>query len=133
MRNRLLTAAILYVFLAVAVFGFIAMAHGTEHGVGCLAATANGAMCPSASDPIADVAFHVGTWRSFTAGTLVSVTLLLLAVIIVFVFERWRRIPRVLPVALIVSQRCAPLLGRPPAAFRRWLALHERRDPAPLR
>lgn len=130
MHSRSLAIIVLLALVTVAVFGFLAMAHGTEHGAGCLAATASGAMCPSTEDPIADVAFHVGTWRSLTAGTIVSALLFLLPmVVIAFVLERWRRFLHPISIALAFPQRRSPFRGRISSAVLRWLALHERRDP----
>lgn len=63
-----LSLGILLSFIGVAGFGVFAMGHMGEHG-GCIAATANGAMCPGEMNPIAEISFHLNAFKSFSTAT----------------------------------------------------------------
>ena len=53
-------------FICVAVLGLFGMNHESGHHGACLAATAEGALCPKESEPMDSVLFHFDAFRSFS-------------------------------------------------------------------
>ena len=121
-------------FITIAVFGFLGMLHGDAHG-GCIVMSSRATACPSDLAPFEEIAFHIAVWKGLSGAVAPSpLSILTLVVLAVFVLAaRWRaRSPTPqLPVchAASIPQRPLPLL----LTFLRWIALHERRDPAPAR
>lgn len=130
MKQRWLTITILLAFTAIAVFGFLGMAHGESH-VGCVAMTATAATCPSASIPFADLALHVTTWKGFSAATVPSFFVLAIVLLIIAVVIPWERHRfRFVPAEQEPPQPAETTpIGFLLPAFSRWIAIHERRDP----
>ncbi len=76
MRRRI-AVLLLLSFIAVGVFGLIAMGMGSEHEhSGCIAATASQTACPASEDSGSVIAFHLEAFKSFsqtTSGSLLTV------------------------------------------------------------
>lgn len=65
--KRALTIITVLSFISIAVFGFMAIGHGNEHkGRACLATTVNGQSCPKEFGLAGILAFHLGTFKSFS-------------------------------------------------------------------
>lgn len=130
MTQRWFTITILLAFTAIAVFGFLGMAHGEAH-TGCIAMAATAAACPSDPAPFADIAFHVAAWKGFSVASpsslLLAIVILVVSTIVTWARHRFRAdaAHRELPCPVVQPQPIGVLLP----AFSRWIALHERRDP----
>ncbi|MBI2639488.1 MAG: hypothetical protein HYW90_01180 [Candidatus Sungbacteria bacterium] len=123
----LFTLFVLIGFVGIAVFGFMIMGHGNDHG-GCIVAIAKGIDCPEGWNTFSFAKFHLDTFRSFSAAIFSDSIggLLLLLFFIVFWF------------GVIPRFQFYFLFNRPFAAYRfldsswlvrreltHWLALHE--------
>ena len=66
--KSLLTIVLLIGFVGVAVFGFAGVSHGASdaHDSGCIMALAQGADCPTEERAADFLAFHLGTFKSFS-------------------------------------------------------------------
>ncbi len=63
-------------FIAIAVFGFMAMMHGNAMGHdGCIAATAEAATCPIKISPWELIPFHIDIYKNFSTATLLNTIL----------------------------------------------------------
>src|SRR3989344_6177675 len=59
------TSFLIISFIGVAVFGFISMVYGADHGVGCVASRINGTgFCPQ--NGIMDFVFHLDAFKFFS-------------------------------------------------------------------
>ena len=59
------TSFLIISFIGVAVFGFISMIYGADHGVGCVASRVNGTgVCPQ--NGIMDFVFHLDAFKFFS-------------------------------------------------------------------
>lgn len=70
----ILTIALILSFIAIAVFGVLAMNHGqglAGHGR-CIAATAERLDCPGESNPLAFIIFHIDAFKNFSTAVLAS-------------------------------------------------------------
>lgn len=131
MTQRWFTITILLAFTAIAVFGFLGMAHGESH-VGCVAMTATAATCPSASLPFADLALHVTTWKGFSAAVTPSSLLLAIVILVVSTIVPWERHRFRVDPSQQEQQRLviiSPPIGLLLPVFFRWMAIRERRNP----
>ncbi len=92
--KSLLTIVLLIGFVGVAVFGFAGVSHGASdaHDSGCIMALAQGADCPTEERAADFLAFHLGTFKSFSTAifgepVLASLTALILLVLGFAAFE----------------------------------------------
>ncbi len=117
-------------FVGVAVFGFAAMGHNeTSHGK-CLAAVAQGIICPDAMSALDFASFHINTFRSFTtavfSGNMLSALLLsivLSSLIGLGFLAAGLNLPNL---NFNARQRLSFVYSSPlKTALTRWLALHE--------
>jgi hypothetical protein len=131
--KQLLTLAVLASVLSIAVFGFVAMAHGEGHSHECLGATAAGEPCPTEGSAIPFAAFHLDVLRSFSTGVFdgtastAALSLLSIFAILLFAVALLNLSP---PPELSFAGTFRPLKREDfvsPAARRvsRWLSLHE--------
>jgi polyferredoxin len=75
---KFLTLLLIIGFASIAVFGFIAMNDNEGGHTGCIAATAQGAVCPSTN--LGDfIAFHANAFRVFSTATFAPSVLSLIA------------------------------------------------------
>ena len=63
-----LTALVIIATLSVALFAFGAMRHTNHNYYGCVAATAQGAVCPEGANALDFISFHASAFRSFSTG-----------------------------------------------------------------
>ncbi|MDO8430106.1 MAG: hypothetical protein Q7S73_01955 [bacterium] len=71
-------------FASIAVFGIFAMNQGEHAHNGCIAETANGALCPDETNIFASIAFHLNTFKNFSSAT--SESFMLGALLAIFIF-----------------------------------------------
>jgi hypothetical protein len=126
---------VLLSFIAIAVFGVLAMSRGDGahmHG-GCIGATAAGAVCPEGS-PLDFIAFHFRAFLRFSTG--VPLGALLVAIVLVAVAFVTRQTFPLLSPMFVTSisftasggDELVPVVSR----LRSFLVLHERLDTAAL-
>lgn len=127
--KSVMATIVLSSFIAVAVFGFLAMMHsGTQGHQDCIAATAKSAVCPIKLSANALVPFHIDTYKSFSTATVsmnivamlafIYAFVLLIATKIVFGFSFSRQ--------HILSIRLSPvILSSAQRSLKQWLARHE--------
>src|SRR3972149_8517151 len=81
--KSIFTTLLIFSFVGIAVFGFAAMGHSENSHSNCLAATAQGIICPDAMSALDFASFHINTFRSFTtaifSGNALSALLLSIA------------------------------------------------------
>ncbi len=75
--NKFLTNFILFGFIAIAVFGFLAMGHSS--GEWCLASAANRSACPPGISGA--VSFYAGAFKSFSLAVFAVAGMVLLAAV----------------------------------------------------
>ena len=120
---------ILISFIAIAVFGILAMGHTQAHGDSCLATMAGNATCAT-ENPLASLNFHLSTFKSFSQTTLA--TFLTLALMLLMLL--WRPAFLIL-VAAQASKKPSHNYSLQDTQLphqrmlQRWLARHELRDP----
>ena len=124
-----LTTSLLVSFVAIAVFGILAMNLEAAIGhVSCIAQTIQGAMCPESSGPFSFIDFHLSAFKSFSTAVfggntpaLILATLFLLAA---FAFPPPAFLKTHSSFVTFHSQESSePILSKKP--FIHWLALHE--------
>lgn len=130
MAHRVATILLLVAFSTVTALGFFAMIHAAgEHG-GCIAAASRNIVCPTDTDPLAEVAFHVGAFQSFSeamlAPGLLSALALATSLALIFAFAHKSAGAFALPALAWVRlrrERTAP----PPLllSLREWISRHE--------
>lgn len=64
--HRALIVTITISFVALAGFGFMAIANGTDAMPNCIAAAAVGHACPNTAVPLAEAAFHLSAFKIFS-------------------------------------------------------------------
>lgn len=128
-----LTVLTILSFISIAVFGFMAMGHGNEHGgEACLATTINGKGCPKEFGLAGVLNFHLGTFKSFStavfaeAASVMYLALVLFAVVIISAI-RLQSFSNYKQASFTYRRR---YLDQPSASFFksenfRWLSLHE--------
>ncbi len=120
--KSLFTIFLITSFVAVAVFGFMAMK--SEHHAGCIAATTQEMGCPGQNDPLVYLNFHFDAFKNFSTATLGNALSLLLSFLLAvatafqkgftpkrFAYSKYRRLDS----SNVFSQD----------QFTHWLALHE--------
>ncbi|MEK7076705.1 MAG: hypothetical protein AAB967_00580 [Patescibacteria group bacterium] len=127
-----ISATVLISFLAIAVFGFLAMGEGAMEGAHgrCLTETAAGQVCP-VRDSFAAAVFHLSVFRSFSQvvfGNSLFGLLLALGLAAVLAFAQRQRALFILP-SLNAGEKRRRFLRYAPIPFTqdllRWLAFHE--------
>ncbi len=131
MKN-ILSLLLVASFASIAVFGVFGMNAGMyNHDGGCIAATVQGADCPTQSDSFEYLTFHLDAFREFSTATFgenILASLLALALLVVGA-----------GLALFLGNRASPQLDFAYSLYRqrensdspseqqllRWLALHE--------
>jgi hypothetical protein len=119
--------------LGAAVFGSYVAGQGPNHDShlsGCFAASTKAANCPAGTFDF--WSFHAGILKGFSTATVTQALILLVSAFAIAAFIS------LLQSAALSRLRIAPLFARslelrPAIAFsseRRWLSLHERRDPS---
>lgn len=69
--RRTITTLITLSFIGIALFGFIAMGHAINHGLGgCIASLAQKAECPTEGNVLTYISFHFSIFRSFSTAIL---------------------------------------------------------------
>jgi len=123
----LFTVSLISVFAAIAVFGVFMMDHGGQSHSGCIAATANGALCPE-GNALASIAFHLNAFKNFSTAIFASsiAALFILALALAY----FLRLPAGLCANSFSEQRYfSNSFGEQVYPARkyilRWLALHE--------
>ncbi|MBI2552753.1 hypothetical protein HYW17_05645 [Candidatus Uhrbacteria bacterium] len=132
MSRRNIGIILLVSFIAIAVFGFIAMGGGSGHAHGgCIAATANGLpSCPGSGENTESLLFHIQTFKSFSQA-LIGATLLLVGLFLAARSSQERLIsdePKAewaCSCARVI--RLAQLWQKTRQRIIYWLALHESR------
>lgn len=73
-----LAIGIMFSFIGIAVLGFTAMSHESNHGYGCIATTAQGLNCSNESGIMNTASFHSGAFKRFSTALLGQSTAALL-------------------------------------------------------
>lgn len=129
--TKLVGTALIVSFLAIAVFGFLAMGEHGDSGLHsrCITETAAGQMCPN--NPFAAAVFHISVFKSFSQvvfGNGTPGVFILLGVLALFTLSFLRREILAL-LSLVAQERRRNLLAYEPIPSEknllRWLALHE--------
>lgn len=127
------TAIILNIaVISLAVFGFFSMRHMSEHASGfCLTSLMTEAACDGKINPIVSAGFHTEALNSIfrvVVGNSILLFLTYLLIALVVFIPKYK--PKFYNLALLKISRLKTVL---PAkiSFRQWLALFEKRDPAP--
>ena len=128
--KQLGAALILVSFIAIAVFGIIAMGHTQGHETSCLAKMAGNATCAT-ENPLASLNFHLTTFKSFSQTTLATFLTLILMLLMLL----WRPTFLVLIPAQASKQTSRNYSLQDTQLpnqrmLQRWLARHELRDPS---
>lgn len=135
---RSILATILTIsFVAVAIFGFVAInPNGGRSFNGCIAAASHGGSCPGEESPLNIFDFHINAFKSFS--TAVFDLLILGFVVFVaapFVLKALQEIYRASLKQVLIDNRyklrhkeCLNSTSLIRKLFR-WLAIHELRDP----
>jgi hypothetical protein len=79
--KRLFILLIAISFASIAVFGFLAMSHDSMDNSGCLASTAEGALCPT-TNPFIIAFFHQNAFAKFGTALLVENLTLLFSILV---------------------------------------------------
>ena len=126
--KRFLTAALILSFVAIAVFGFLAIGHGQ----GCIATLAQGGECRNDNNPFAATFFHLDAFKEFSTAVFGDASVSLALAFIIFVFAMAAQtLSRsagqiALPVLAVRWERLHQSFGAiSKEKLSRWLALHE--------
>ncbi|HEY4497317.1 MAG TPA: hypothetical protein VJC20_00970 [Candidatus Paceibacterota bacterium] len=124
-----LTIGILFSFVGIAVFGFTAMSHESDHGYGCIATTAQGINCSNENRAINLVSFHANSFKGFSTALVGQSVAVLLFSLFLLAMGIWISFThRLAPQSNISTrQRHRSRSFVPPfkTEFIHWLALHE--------
>ncbi len=128
--KSLFAMLLIFGFAGVAVFGFAAMGHNETSHSKCLAATAQGIICPDAMSALDFAAFHLNTFRDFTtaifSGSSLSALLLSLALLLLVGFGILTGGLNSPVLNFTRRYKLSPAYSSPlEQSLTRWLALHE--------
>jgi|SRR3989344_349574 len=121
-----LSAITLIGFIAIAIFGFTAMAHQTSfssHGSGfekCIAATVGGTDCPQNESPY----FHVNTFKKFSAAVLAYSFFIFLGIMVIS-RNRITDLPSNRLVSVVIGRDKESSPPRQKFVLANWISLHE--------
>lgn len=120
-------------FIGIAVFGFAAMNHNSEHGaVGCIAAAVKAIDCKDGANAFNLALFHLDAFKDFSNATVSGnfTGALLLLFVFVFLGGVWRGMRPLIALLRLVPclkyEKYLELFFSPQKiTFNRWLSLHE--------
>lgn len=117
-------------FTGIAVFGFAAMGHNDGSHGSCIAATAQGIVCPDAMSALDFASFHVSTFRSFTTaifdGNILTALLLSITLSVLVGLGFLASAFNSPSLNFANRYRLSPAYSSPlEKELTRWLALHE--------
>jgi len=126
--KRFLTAALILSFVAIAVFGFLAIGHGQ----GCIATLARGSECRNTTNPFAATFFHLDAFKEFSTAVFGDASVSLASALVILVFAMGARVlsrsaeQSTLPALAARWERPRQYFGAiSQEKFSCWLALHE--------
>ena len=126
--KRVITAALILSFVAIAVFGFLAIGHGQ----GCIATLAQGSECRNTGNPFAVTFFHLDSFKGFSTAVFndASINFAAAFATVLLVIGAWglahsRRLSALPALAVRWEwlQKQSGVIGK--EKFSCWLALHE--------
>ncbi len=125
--NKFLVNFILFGFIAIAVFGFLAMGHNAEMRGGCLAAAVNRSACPAGMYEM--ISFYLNAFKSFSLAVFSAVlnfaVLAVLFTVAIYLTASAADIYVNKDFSFSVLSRWFAAAVRFPEKYLRWLSLHE--------
>ncbi|MBI2042140.1 MAG: hypothetical protein HYT21_00070 [Candidatus Nealsonbacteria bacterium] len=121
-----LTTLLLIGFVGTVIFGFISMSHKNDTNHNCIAATAQSADCPKASNSLSFAVFHLDAFKNFSTavfGNSVLSAFLFFVYLVLLAGFVGLKPPQ--PNLFFQRRQSFESFSLPQGKRTRWLALHE--------